>query len=164
MKIGRYNSALTDLWQAAANDASPMHFKLLARCNQELKHITEALKNYNDAEREAEKSDKNNSEKALIHLERGQLYSKQGEYQSAINDFNQAIKIKGDKVPLPVLYLERGRCYRQIKKYDESISDLILAVEKYSKKPESDECALAYNDLGLSYYESGKWELVSYID
>lgn len=33
-----------------------------------------------------------------------------------------------------------------------------VAVEKFSKKPESQECALSFNDLGLSYYESGKWE------
>lgn len=55
--------------------------------------------------------------------------------------------------------MERGRCYRQIKKYAESISDLKIAVEKFSKKPELDQSSLSQNDLGLSYYEDGKFEL-----
>lgn len=99
MKIGRYNSALTDLWQAVNLDRTAMHYKLLARCNQELKNITDALQNYEEALAHS-KSEKNSSEKALIYLERGQLFSKQGDYEAAIADFEKAINMKGDKVPL----------------------------------------------------------------
>jgi tetratricopeptide (TPR) repeat protein len=76
-----------------------MHYKLLARCNQELKNITDALQNYEEALAHS-KSEKNSSEKALIYLERGQLFSKQGDYEAAIADFEKAINMKGDKVPL----------------------------------------------------------------
>lgn len=96
MKIGRYNSALTDLYQTLNGQPKPMHYKLLARCNQELKNITEALDNYKDALAIA-----NTVEKAQIYLERGQLFSKQGEYQAAIKDFNDAIKCMGEKIFLP---------------------------------------------------------------
>lgn len=67
MNIGRYNSALTDLYQTLNNNPEPKHYKLLARCNQELKNITEALQNYHDALEIAT----NNHQKAEIFLEKG---------------------------------------------------------------------------------------------
>lgn len=161
MKKGQYNSALTDLWQATKLSGTPKRYKLLATCNQELRKINEAEENYKRALKAAEErpNDKaNQTEKAMIYLERGQLYSKQGNYKLAIEDFNKAIKMKIEKGPLPALYLERGRCHRHDGNYKQSIEDLLEAVSRNSKKQDNEAAALSYNDLGLSYYECGMWE------
>ena len=89
MRLGQYQNAITDLWAAIRHDTgNAQYYSSLARCNQELGQITDALSNYAEAIRN---SGKDQGEIATIYLERGLLYSKQGKYVDAIQDFETAI-------------------------------------------------------------------------
>ena len=54
---------------------------------------------------------------------RGIVYNKLGQYQLAIEDYNEAIRIKPD---FPVFYLNRGNSYKELSQYQ-------LAIEDYNK-------------------------------
>jgi tetratricopeptide (TPR) repeat protein len=91
MRLGQYQNAITDLWAAIRHDTgNANYYSQLARCNQELGQITDALSNYAEAIRNS----MNNPEITTIYLERGSLYSKQGKYEKAITDFETAINKK----------------------------------------------------------------------
>ncbi|MDQ2747725.1 MAG: tetratricopeptide repeat protein [Acidobacteriota bacterium] len=69
-----------------------------------------------------------------------------GEYDSAVSDFNEAIKLNPNDVSV---YLNRGRAYSNKKNYDLAIEDYNKAIELNPKE------AMAYFNRGESYEKKG---------
>lgn len=156
MRLGQYQNAIADLWTAVKQDPSnSYYYSQIARCNQELGQITEALNAYAES---ISNSTNANSELTTVYLERGLLYSKKGKYELAIKDFNKALSLNVERAPYFDLYLEKGRCHRKLKQYTQSIADLSTAIEKHKATGNTKIAAVALNDLGLSFFENKEFD------
>lgn len=127
----------------------PKYVSNLARCYQEIDNIEESLSFYGDA---IAHCSPDTLEYSKIKLQRGILYYKKEDYQSAYKDFTDVLEGKPDKSPLFDLYLERGKTQRKLGNLDGSIADIskCLELQKYNSKPKI--MASAYNELGLSLF------------
>lgn len=114
MKRGKYDKALSELGTSNTYVETAENYKNIAKCNEILGNITDALENYKTAldqtnipDKGQESKKEKNTLKASIYLERGKLYMKQRNYQSAKKDFDDAIllpDIKADTgLPAEVL-------------------------------------------------------------
>jgi tetratricopeptide (TPR) repeat protein len=93
--------------------------------------------------------------------ERGVLFFQNGEYEKAIDDYTQAIKLVGESAPLEakgfnrdplsVLYRKRGEAYAAKGENDKALADFGEAV-----KCARDDAA-AYNSRGIVYKDIGKY-------
>jgi tetratricopeptide (TPR) repeat protein len=70
------------------------------------------------------------------------------QYDKALNDFTEAIRLKPD---VPEEYYNRGTSFLKLKRYDEAISDLSRAIQL--RRDYSD----AYNNRGVAYLESKRY-------
>lgn len=89
-----------------------------------------------------------------IALERmATAYSERGEYAKAIELFNEALSITAN--PAYVIH-DRGSAYAGAKSYDLAIADYTKAIEM--KPDQKDFVAQCYNDRGVAYFKSGKYQ------
>ncbi|MDE5077346.1 MAG: tetratricopeptide repeat protein, partial [Trichodesmium sp. St2_bin6] len=72
-----------------------------------------------------------NSEFANAYKNRGNTYYNQGEYDLAINDYNQAIKINSE---YPTTYYDRGLIYKATGNIEKAISDFEKAADLYKEQ------------------------------
>ena len=79
---------------------------------------------------------------------RGELYSRIGEHQRAIDDYNEAIQVK----PGADIYNDRGLSYSKINQFQMAIDDYNEAIRL---KPDFDE---AYTNRGDTYFQLSKYE------
>ncbi|MEE8329020.1 MAG: tetratricopeptide repeat protein [Thermodesulfovibrionia bacterium] len=84
-----------------------------------------------------------------IHLFKGTSYTKKGQYDKAINDYNKAIEINPK---FAVAYINRGLAYRRKGQYNQAISDFNKAIEINPK------FALAYTNRGLAYINKAQYD------
>lgn len=103
MKRGKYDKALSELGTSNTYVETAENYKNIAKCNEILGNITDALDNYktaidqaNSLDRGQENKKEKNALKASIYLERGKLYMKQRNYQNAKKDFDEAITLVPD--------------------------------------------------------------------
>jgi tetratricopeptide (TPR) repeat protein/Zn-dependent protease with chaperone function len=61
-----------------------------------------------------------------ILVERGEEYLKSGDYQSALNDFNDVMRLKGQSLPAR---FGRAHCYYQLHDYDHVIEDCTAVIK-----------------------------------
>jgi len=87
---------------------------------------------------------------ALEHLELGDTYSEQEQWDEAIMEYNQAIELDPE---LAEAYNNRGAAYNEKKQWDLAITDLNKAIEL---DPEE---AMAYNNRGNAYNGKEQWDL-----
>jgi len=153
---GHFQKAVQDYSNAAKFDEAKSHYVFqLAKCYQEMGDLEQSLCFYQYA---IERAAPSSIELANIKLRRGIMYSRNGRYREAIDDFTDALGVKSEKLPFFELYLERGKAYRHIENVDQSISDIshCFELQKYSTKPKI--LAGAYNELGLSLFLKGLLE------
>jgi signal transduction histidine kinase len=86
------------------------------------------------------------------YLKRGVLYSDNGKYELALNDYNEAIKHKPDYAPA---YNNRGNLYRKQQEYELALNDLNRAIVL---RP---DLAQPYLNRGHIYYEKRKYGLAA---
>jgi spermidine synthase len=80
----------------------------------------------------------------------GTAYAKLGQYQRAIEDFNQAIRLEPDDA---LAYNSRGFAYNQLGQYQLAVKDFNQAI-----RLEPDD-ALAYNSRGFAYNQLSQYQL-----
>ena len=86
---------------------------------------------------------------AAMHLKRRDALARNGEYSSAILEYNQAIR--GN--PADVLaIINRGFCWYSKGLFDQAIADYTRALEVDPKHPE------AYNNRGMVWKDLGQYE------
>lgn len=81
---------------------------------------------------------------AVAYRGRGDAYDKLKEYQQALADYNQAIRLNPDNAQA---YASRGRVYSKLKEYQHAIADYSQAIRL---KPDD---ASAYSSRCLVYYQ-----------
>ena len=82
---------------------------------------------------------------ALAYSNRGSAYAKLGQFQEAINDFDQAIKLD----PTPLRYNNRGLAHGQFGQFQEALNDFDQAIKL-------DPTSSRYNNRGMAYGELGQ--------
>ena len=92
---------------------------------------------------------KSDADKANAYYLRGIAYNKKGEYDRAIADYNQAIKLNPDDA---TAYTNRGGAYNEKGEYDRAIADLNRAIEL------NPDDAVAYNNRGYAYRQKGEYD------
>jgi tetratricopeptide (TPR) repeat protein len=114
-KLKKYQSAIYDFNKAIENErkyAEAYYNK--AKAQFELKKFTDTIESYSFA------IQYNCNNKASAFNDRGVAKCRIRDYQDAINDFSEAIKINPSK---PLYYKNRGVSYSNIKEYDKAIDD-----------------------------------------
>jgi len=91
-----------------------------------------------------------NSQSAYHH--RGTAYLNMGEYERAINDFHQALRMNPGHPKTYSVYHNLGATYHNKKEFDEAISYYSRSIQK---KP---DYHLAYHHRGLAYIEKGEYD------
>ncbi len=91
-----------------------------------------------------------NPEFAKAYNNRGMIYDENKEYAKAIADYTKAIKLNNDKAATQCAYVNRGYSYCCGKEYAKAFADLNKAIALRK------DDAMAYNNLGLVYFETGK--------
>ena len=90
-----------------------------------------------------------NSQSAYHH--RGTAYLNMGEYERAISDYHQALRVNPDHPQTYSVYHNLGAAYHNQKEFDRAISHYSQSIEK---KP---DYFLAYHHRGLTYTEKGEY-------
>jgi tetratricopeptide (TPR) repeat protein len=112
------------------------------------------LQYYND-------SIKHNKDNPEFLFYRGLVHQKLDQLEPAIEDFEKAIEKFGDReesTPIKTqCYFQKGICLRKIGNIEKSIEDLEKAV-KIDEKDNKNNSSSGYNNLGLSFFESGRYD------
>lgn len=87
-------------------------------------------------------------EEYAVHLLKGSYYLMNAEYQPAITEFKEALKLNPDNADL---YYYLGVCKYSLEQYEEAVTYLKKAAEA---KPDDDE---VYYYLGINYYSLGQY-------
>lgn len=86
---------------------------------------------------------------ARIHYNLGELYRQDGEFNKAITKYNIALDIKPDYISA---YNNLGNLYDEMREHDK-------AIEEFKKSLNVKPNYIAYNSLGIAYYNKGLWDL-----
>ncbi len=86
---------------------------------------------------------------AQKHLDIGNQYMNQGDYDLAIAEFNEMMKINPDE---PTAYINRGAAYFKKQQMDLAIADFNKAIQL------NPTFALTYRDRGIAYYYQGDFD------
>ncbi|MGA3287660.1 MAG: tetratricopeptide repeat protein [Bacteroidota bacterium] len=73
------------------------------------------------------KSSKIENEQAIKHAQKGNDFMRAGQYEQAISEYTEAIRILPDEY---ILYHNRGTCYLQIKNDEAALQDFLHAIER----------------------------------
>jgi tetratricopeptide (TPR) repeat protein len=90
-----------------------------------------------------------NPKYGLAYNNRGLAYQSKGDYDRAIADYNQAIKLSPKSV---IAYNNRGNAYQGKGEYDRAIADCNQAIKINPKD------ALPYNNRGWAYRNKGDYD------
>ncbi|MEO6391835.1 MAG: sigma 54-interacting transcriptional regulator [Pyrinomonadaceae bacterium] len=98
---------------------------------------------------------------AETYLGLGRADTYEGNYESALENFEQALKLVGDK-PAPYLlgaiYADMAGAYWFLKRPQEGISCLEKSINYYERTEHKGNAARAYNNLALNLVLNGEWE------
>jgi tetratricopeptide (TPR) repeat protein len=120
------------------------------------------------------KSSEDENEQAIGHAQKGNDFYKAGQYEKAIPEYTEAIRIVPDEY---VLYHSRGLCYSQMKNDEAALQDFLRAIERkrddidayvsittiYANRAMYDDAINSMNkaiavkpDIAVLYYHRGK--------
>jgi tetratricopeptide (TPR) repeat protein len=85
----------------------------------------------------------------VYYKNRGLLYYEQKDYQAAIADYTESLRLQSDYA---IAYLERGKTYYELKAYQKAIADYdrVIAI--------APDAAVAYGARGLASYWLGEYQ------
>ena len=89
---------------------------------------------------------------AVAYNDRGNGYKDRGEYDRAIQDFGQAIRLKPD---FAIAFYNRGNAYDSKGEYDRAIQDLDQAIRL---KPDDTDAFYAFYGRGYAYNAKGDYD------
>ena len=99
-------------------------------------------------------SSQNNPEDlATAYIDRGNGYQDSGEYDRAIQDYDQAILLEPDSA---LAYYDRGNAHDSKGEYDRAIADYDLVIQL---APEGDHAYYAYYGRGYAHSAKGEYDL-----
>lgn len=138
-----YNSALDDFTETIhLEPLFPHAYYNRGRAYTSLEQYEEALADFRQA---AQFSPDEFGYRANGNM--GLIYHRQGEYDNALEAFEQSISYDGSKADV---YYFRGETFTAMEDYPAAIADYEAAIERF---PEYD---LAYQGLGYAYYKTGQ--------
>ena len=89
---------------------------------------------------------------AVAYIDRGNGYQDSGEYDRAIQDYDQAILLEPDSA---LAFYNRGNAYDSKGEYDRAIADYDLVIQL---APEGDHAYYAYYGRGYAYSAKGEYD------
>ena len=89
---------------------------------------------------------------AAAYIDRGNGYQDGGEYDRAIQDYDQAIQLEPDSA---LAFYDRGNAYDSKGEYDRAIADYGLVIQL---APEGDHAYYAYYGRGYAYGAKGEYD------
>ena len=100
---------------------------------------------------------------AKAYDNRGKEYLKKGDYDPAIADFTEVIRLEESSDPRSIsstasAYNSRGRAYFLKGDYDKAIEDHSEAIKIYSSDNRQKDTASVYNDRGAAYFNKGDYD------
>ncbi len=148
-EAGDYENAVSEFKEAVSFDSENSdYYTHLGMAYIEMKAYDEALGYFNQAELNAE-----NDEQTMLYLRgRGIAHMYQGNYETAINCFREALNLAMDQPALRTdLY------YYMAEAYDKS-GDYTGAIDTYSKILDADADAGVYMLRGQAYAQAGHYD------
>lgn len=119
--LKEYSSALTDFRVAIMLDGKDHEaFEGRSWVFEEYKDLTNAIADMSTAIENAENAKKSNFDIALLINRRGRLYSRNGDYNNALKDLSETIRLKPD---WGYFYSDRAKLYRKMGKVEEALAD-----------------------------------------
>jgi tetratricopeptide (TPR) repeat protein len=85
----------------------------------------------------------------VLYYNRGNAFAKMRQYQSAMEDYNQSIRLQPNFAPA---YFNRGNLYRDMGQYQLAIKNYNITIQLCS------ECVDAYDQLGIVYGKLGQYQ------
>ncbi len=149
-KAGKYEDAIQDLTQAVklSPDWEDPHY-VLALALTETGRLKEAIEEFKQVVKLAIKDEP----KILSYYNVGNAHADLGEYQDAIDSYNQAIKLNANssnRQPLSKPHNNLGLAYAALGRLNEAIAEFNQAVQL---RPEYAE---AHYNLGVAYVQLGR--------
>jgi len=89
---------------------------------------------------------------AAAYIDRGNGYQDSGEYDRAIQDYDQAIQLEPDSA---LAYYDRGNAYDSKGEYDRAIANYDLVIQL---APQGDHAYYAYFGRGYAYSAKGEYD------
>lgn len=165
---GIYRLALNAYEQALTYFEKVKEFEQAARVNINISQVYSIQKDYYNAQAYAMKSlrfyetNKDSFRLAATYQTMAMIFREIKEFDKAIQYINRSADIfkglnkQGDWANSINI---RGNIYRVEEKFDQSISDYKLALAAYKDVNDISGAALAYENMGLAYYEKGDNEM-----
>lgn len=96
---------------------------------------------------------------AAVYSNRGFLRYEQGDYESALKDYNAAQRIYEMEVsPDPVVYMYKGHIYKDLDEYDQAEREYLTAKEIYIKRNDPFHEASVNLEIASVYLEREEYE------
>ena len=96
---------------------------------------------------------------AAVYSNRGFLRYEQGDYESALKDYNAAQRIYEMEVsPDPVVYMYKGHIYKELDEYDQAEREYLTAKEIYIKRNDPFHEASVNLEIASVYLEREEYE------
>jgi tetratricopeptide (TPR) repeat protein len=95
------------------------------------------------------KSSKGENEQAIKHAQKGNDFMRTGQYEQAISEYTEAIRILPDEY---ILYHSRGTCYLQMNNDEAALQDFLHAIERKRDDIE------AYIKITFIYADRGMYD------
>jgi len=87
-----------------------------------------------------------------LEFYRGRNFVNMGFPESAVDHFDNALKLKPEAEDLPYIYSYKGSCLKDLERVDEAIEVLKKGLQEDEERPD------IHNTLGVCYYKNQKYE------
>jgi tetratricopeptide (TPR) repeat protein len=143
----RYRLAAVNV-ESAIQEVSVRH---TVRNDRDFRSLLAAVRDAKQVSREAKYAvtEDTKPRTAGTFLDRGIMFASRGDYDMAIEDYTEAIRLDPN---LATAYFNRGYAYGEKRDYDRAIADYTQAIKLNPND------AMAYNNRGYAYYNKGDYD------